>query len=362
MDANRQERIAIKEIEGTAYNYYGETLIALIVDPLIERASLTYWRHALHHHPNVIVPDILLSNSHTLKSALERRYTDWAGVTDESINPTNHPCSVLPPSLHVLSSGERERRMIVLRNEHFSQSWPPHHLHFNWLRLGVSAGCTHDLQHLTRSDVMENLHHIHEYDCAYKIKQIFDTIRLRDSQGEGPPLHTSRAQALSNNHFWDLCVASHMHLFAPISTNVQPPSSAGCDPPSPPLPPPTHTPVPHRLRDALWRSHGCVPLPVWQPEAVLSYLKRHCINISTTRAEMITNVLIWIGAFDHSKPLDFFVTPTSDAGSMFMLRKCAKYNPTRSCPSHSLHPTIISHTLSPTPSEQAYRTTRFSPP
>ena len=86
------------------------------------------------------------------------------------------------------------------------------------------------------------------------------------------------------------------------------------------------------------------------------------INISTTRAEMITNVLIWIGAFDHSKPLDFFVTPTSDAGSMFMLRKCAKYNPTRSCPSHSLHPTIISHTLSPTPSEQAYRTTRFSPP
>ena len=226
MDANRQERIAIKEIEGTAYNYYGETLIALIVDPLIERASLTYWRHALHRHPNVIVPDILLSNSHTLKSALERRYTDWAGVTDESINPTNHPCSVLPPSLHVLSSGERERRMIVLRNEHFSQSWPPHHVHFNWLRLGVSAGCTHDLQHLTRSDVMENLHHIHEYDCAYKIKQIFDTIRLRDSQGEGPPLHTSRAQALSNNHFWDLCVASHMHLFAPISTNVQPPSSA----------------------------------------------------------------------------------------------------------------------------------------
>ena len=130
-------------------------------------------------------------------------------------------------SLHVLSSGERERRMIVLRSANFSQSWPTHHLYFNWLRLGVSAGCCHDLQHLTRSDVMENLHHIHKYDCAYKIKQIFDAIRLRDSQREGPALHTSRAQALSNNHFWDLCVVfRHAPLFAPMSTNVQPPSPA----------------------------------------------------------------------------------------------------------------------------------------
>ena len=75
------------------------------------------------------------------------------------------------------------------------------------------------------------------------------------------------------------------------------------------------------VRDTMFRSDRCEPLVLWQPEAVMFYITRHCFGLDDLRAEIVTNVLIWLGAFDNSAPQDLFAIPSKKAGSHFMLTK-----------------------------------------
>ena len=180
--ARREENLLLLRENGTSYHSDGETVIAAIQDDQIERASLTYWRYRLHVEPQVRVPDILLSNGFTLLEALSHRFPDV--------------------------DGERERRMITLRQLNLAACWPDEVRTFNWLRIGVMAQA-YDLSHLLRPDVIPLLRTIHEFTSAHAIKTIFRDIKIAaDYKDAGAvALQTSRAQPLPNAQFWDLYAA-----------------------------------------------------------------------------------------------------------------------------------------------------------
>ena len=184
MEVAQNERIALLTHAGSDYSLEGETLIAYMKDPMIERASLVYWRYRLSIEPNVHIPDVVLSNKLTLYEALHKRFPDVEGA--------------------------RERRIIILRGQHFAESWPEVHTHFNWLRIGIMVGCTYDLEHVTRDDVLPLLHSIHVWEDAYKVRETFREIKRLASHG-GRALHSSRAQSLGHNQFWDLSVFLCQH-------------------------------------------------------------------------------------------------------------------------------------------------------
>ena len=62
-------------------------------------------------------------------------------------------------------------------------------------------------------------------------------------------------------------------------------------------------------------------MSVWQPEAVFTYFINDCYGMAAVRAEMVTNVLIWIGAFDGRDAIDFAVVPGAKSGGMWVLKK-----------------------------------------
>ena len=54
---------------------------------------------------------------------------------------------------------------------------------------------------------------------------------------------------------------------------------------------------------------------------MFTYFTNDCYGMAAVRAEMVTNVLIWIGAFDGRDAIDFAVVPGAKSGGMWVLRK-----------------------------------------